>query len=71
MEYEERLMLEWHDCMNNMQKLDDFLAKNFENYGEKGISDKEWSLLNEQLRIMSEYENILRCRIMLKLRGEE
>lgn len=65
-EYKRRLLVEYRDVILKRDRLCNYLDKESEKTGtEKDLKNRE--LMNKQVETLTEYEEILFCRLMLEL----
>lgn len=65
-EYRRRLLVEYRDVVVKRDRLCNYLNKENDKTGtEKDLKNRE--LLNKQVETLTEYEEILFCRLMLEL----
>lgn len=65
-DYRRRLLVEYRDVVLKRDRAVNYLDRNNEKTGtETELKNRE--LLNKQVEILSEYEEILFCRLMLEL----
>ena len=69
MDWKKRLLIEYSDLREKIEKLDNYLADNYD-FKENviKIDNKKHDILSRQLKVMNEYLDILEERILLEMK---